>query len=204
MGRSELERGQRETTEAQTSPAIEPTPGKATNTSAEVTDPQQDDPKRELDVRPDFAYSIARTFQVASIGAIKSKFTVKLDAPNAGVVAKDETSKLQLATRTVGREFDTNKGKTTNFIALALGETSTYLGQPASWLTVDFKTKFGEMKLDLDELKLASIGFRGKGTITRDTHPMFAWLPNGYVLSIEIELTYDIAPKDLAELSEQM
>jgi hypothetical protein len=120
------------------------------------------------------------------------------------VVAKDETSKLQLATRTAGREFDSSKGKTSNFIALALGETSTYLGEPASWLKVDFKTKFGEMKLNLDELKLASIGFRGKGTITRDTHPMFSWLPNGYVISLEVELTYDIAPKDLAPLAEQM
>jgi hypothetical protein len=202
MGRSELERGQQETTAEQTSPTVEPTPGKVTNTSG--TDPQQDDPRRELDVRPDFSFAIARTFQVAQIGAIKAKGTVKLDAPNASVVAKDETSKLQMATRTVGREFDTNKGKTSDFIALALAETSTYLGQPASWLTVDFKTKFGELKLNLDELKLASIGFRGKGTITRDTHPMFAWLPNGYVLSIEVELTYDIAPKDLATLAEQM
>jgi hypothetical protein len=204
MGRSELARGQRETSETETSPTVEPTPGKLTNTSSEVVGPQDDDPKRELDVRPDFSLAIARTFQVAQIGAVKVKGTAKLDAPKASVVAKDETSKLQMATRTVGREFDTNKGKTSGFIALALAETSTYLAQPAPWLTIDFKTKFGEMKLNLDELKLASIGFRGKGTITRDTHPMFAWLPNGYVISIELEMTYDIAPKDLAALAEQM
>jgi hypothetical protein len=204
MGRTELDRGQRERTESQTSRTVEPTPGKATNTSAEVADPQQDDPRRELDVRPDFSFAVSRTFEVAQIGAIKAKGTVKLDAPNAGVVAKDETSKLQLATRTVGREFDTNKGKTSDFIALALMETSTYLAQPASWLTIDFKSKFSELKLNLDDLKLASIGFRAKATITRDTHPMFAWLPNGYVISGEFELTYDITPKDLVELSEQM